>query len=1477
MSHNTAGRTIVTLDTFSGLASIASARDLVKGASPRLQNVDFSVGGVKTRNSLVNEFSFAGASQGPDPGTSAVGSAPGGSVPWTSPTSVLADDGAFATATLGGALSVTPTPISAISTQSLPSFATIWNNTGGLLSTIPSVFASCNLVTGQGSQFFAVGGLGGVGGMGLPPAAVIVGIQISVHASCPFNQPMFVQLIRGGGSPSNAIGSPLTQTVTSAGFATYTFGNSSFLWGATGMTGAFVNAPSFGAAIWMPSAAGTGTAKLYGFTITVTYTSSVAGDIAVTQFAFNVPTTSSTPVGIQAIIKGFASAPAAVDLQLIKNGVVVGSVRSAPLPIGSSGTIILGGQTDLWGSSWVNSDFNNINFGVQLSATPVGTSTTTVSLGFVTLQVFYSSGSSNFNYVTTFEDAFGNIRTLAIDATGQWWVEDVNGDVGVLSPLFNGPPANSYASSFTADSRQYIATNDLNTGDYIPVQYTGPDGWIDRVSQVGPGAAPTFTPIVGASNQYAIDEITQPAQQSFAFAYFLQSSGPGSTSPGNVATVYYQDSTVVPTPDQDLVDAVNSGFPVYAYLSFAGTAEPFPATVVQITSVGEASPPNQPRKFFYLTFNVPGVAFTYFQGSGHSGFVVTYQRSLATMTMDEPVPGLAVGNSVTISGNTAYDGQHTISEALNSGTVTITQTVVASGVATYSYSLVTGQPPAAGQLVTITGTTNDNGTLNLTTATIDTASGGATGTFTILVSLPDAGASAEQGQATTAGTIFDFDPGAALVGGTSTPIIGTGTGGTLTFVAATAQLVTQGTKQGTVFFITRNGYWTAPGPPVTFSLPANTVAIQAAHIPIGPPNVVARGIAFTESGQLGVPGGNFYTIPDPETYIVQNQSYTASSLFINDNTTDTASFAFTDFVLLKATEIDIQGNDLFSLGELGEAGWCTQYAGRTVWGRVRNKIQNFLNLTFDGGYLANPGAQLAPLGWTTPDQYGTLLVSPIFGNSYYIKNTTGIVQNNYGQIFQSAYQDAFKQPIILPNTTYSARITCRNPSGNGVGNLVMQVMSGGLGLGAIVLNLGPMTANMQTLTGTFIRTPLPTVPADLQLTVYGANFATGADCEIDSIEIYPTEDPVNLTGITFSYQNDPESFDLTTGGNDTNVLNAQPANGAFVLHDTLYVVKESSLGYFTDTPNQEPANWNPFKEVSNVCGASGINAWDVGEEWAIMACQNGLFIFNGGQPTPINIEIPDLWQSINWNAGNTIVVRNDVANRRIYCAIPLPTPNPWMIDATVNTNPTTPNVILFLNYEGIGSVDELMQASSLHVTMTGKLAVHDIRRKWALWTIPTPYIGWIKRGELLSKMLFCNGIGSSKVYSLSTSPSGLDDGTAFTSSYCTYGFADQEEKEGNPMLGLLNLRWVYGDALIDGSGGASLTFFQNTLTALYPFSVPGGLDLIADAPNDFEFNLDEYAQRLFSEIQVTGGWFDFSGMMLVGAQDMWNTLRGKSR
>lgn len=1202
-------------------------------------------------------------------------------------------------------------------------------------------------------------------------------------------------------------------------------------------------------------------------------------DLFVTQFGFDLPSTSSV-TGVQIALQGFGVS-ATIFMRLMKNGVRVGDLRAVALPA-TNGTVTLGGLNDMWGNSFTFEDINNVNFGIAIAASSTF-SLSQVFLDYVTVSVGVATGNCNFNWIGTFTDQDGTTRNLSQDANGNLWVENVTTNPGQISLALSGITANSFVTGVTGQGVEYLAFNDLFTGSDVPRQYTS--GWIDKITQVGPGASPVFSSSSAAATSYAITSITQPAAMTWGFTFNLQSAGPGSNTPGNTVTIYYADSTIVAGPDADLVAAFATGLPVYLYLQITNSSggptvgaltTPYTALVTSAPS-SPAKPNGQSRPFYYFTYQMPNASFVW--NPGDHGAAVTYQRSQATLTTAVPVPQLVVGDSVVITGNTvaAWNTTWPISANFNSGSMAITQTSLSSaGVGTYSYTVTAGTNPQVGQLVTITGTLNGNGAMNVVNNAIATVSGGASGTFTI--NLLPAGTSfpaeAESGQAITAGTLFGFDPGIATLGGGTSPIHGNGTGGSLT-VTGSGQIIGAGTRQGVVFFITRNGYWTAPSPPVTFTTPDNTTTINASNIPIGPPNVIKRGIAFTEAGQNGVPGANFFTIPTDVVDIVQNVSQKSTSLIINDNTTTNASFSFTDFVLLNAEAIDVQGFNLFNLIEIGNPGWIVPYDSRNFYGLCQNKVQNFTNMSFDGGYL-NPGNPV-PLGWTAPDQYGTLLTSPIFGNSYYIANTTGILQNNYGQIFQTAYQDAYQQPIINPNTTYSIRVTCRNPSGNGNGNLVVQIVSGGVGYGSLILSLGPMTATMQTFTAPFILTPFDTVPTNLQLTVYGANFASGADCEIDRIEIFPTEIPILTTSVFGSYANEPEAVDAVTGQVKFISENQQPVNGAVVMYDTFYGLKDSSMYSLRSQPNLEPAQWDE-PEVAQRAGASGILAYDFGEQWIVSACRNGLYLYEGGQPGRIMPEIYQVWNAINWNAKHAIWVKNDVPNSRLFIGIPLPTPNFWLPNAPVNANPTTPNVILMCNYLGVTSGEGIKGESAVHVTMFGTLEAGDMRRKWSLWQIPAPYASFAPTSTD-EAFYICNGSQNSKVYILDPNAT-TDDGVPINSSYCTYGFVDLAAAAKYPMLGLFRKRWGYLTATLTGTAAAAVRFLGDKLlgpgepTLGYnAWSVPGGIPPLTDnSGRDRESTANFVATRTFLEFSGTD--FNLSNITMYGKKDTYNAITG---
>ncbi len=1499
MGNDLKGRQSATLDVFSGTVTLAQPYDLPEGASPRTQNVDFSVGSVFTRQGLENPFTYQGGSAGPNGGGSAVDTSLGGAV-WSNPGNVLLNTSVYATTTLS------------------PTY-------------------------GVGSVTITNGGL--------YTSLALIGVNFSGPGA--------------GGATGQAITIPVAGGKTVTGVQILTPGSY------TGPVTVTFSASSQGIA--------TGTVNLNtidGF----------SDAIDVEQFGFSVASGHS-PQGFVVDVKGYSSAAATLNVQMLKAGSPVGNIESIAMNVGGVTTLSLGGINDLFGMSWLYSDLNNTAFGVRIAATSsVGA---TVYVGYVTLTPYFVPSQENYNYIATYEDAFGNIYNVALDAAGDFWIEYVSTNPGVLVPLFTGPPSGSFGSSFTANSRQYVAISDLLQGTYPPQQIVGTSaaqtGWNDRVSQVGPGASPAFqgtltvggivsitaysasgsiltltaantltagevvsisatgsdpllalnglsfnvlgtglsstafeisTSLIagsGTSTATAIPQYTYPivalpngiTQYPFwnvAQGYqtqlddILWSDGPGSTNSGNVITVYYLQGSHG-LPDANLVTLIQQQlFPVYVYVS--GTNLPQANGTHLVTSIGAGFPPGAAATRYYFTFNVAESRYQNL-GGGANSQPGQYQLTVAMVNAALSLPGVQTGDDITISGAGVAGWNETwpVVNALNSGSYSISQTSMAAGVATYDWALsgATANPPVSGQLVTVTGTLNGNGIFNVTDAVVGTVVGTSSGTFTIsgFANLTYS-TQVEVGQATTSGTQFQIDPGPLALGNSATdPIYGNSGGGYITLVGSSSVVVGTGTRKGTCFFITRNGYWTRCAAPVQFTVTANTNYILVSNIPVGPPEVVARAIVFTEAGQNGQAGASYYVIPVPVSFVYNTQTYLSSSTIINDNTTTNAKFTFPDDVLLNAEEVDIQGNNLFNLGELGDAAWCAQYAGRAVYGRVKNKIQNFVNLTFDGGYNPNPGGPFAPLGWgldsanNNPASMPTLLVSPVYGNSFYIQNQTLTTQSALGMIVQTAYQDWNNVAILQNQTPYSVRVTVRTPSSATSGSLVIDLTSFNAGsgwgktYGSYSLPLSSMTSNMVTYTGTLLTTNTLNIPSDLYLRVWASGLTAGGDIDIDRIEIFPTLAPTNFTQLSISYKNDLDSFDLVTGGTDTTTVNAQPANGGFEMNSLFYIVKESSLGYISETPNQEPSNWNPYKEVSNVAGACGINAFDVGKKWAIMGAQNGLFLFNGGEPIPVQLEIPDIWQAINWEYGYTMCIRNDTANNRILVAAPLATPNQWCPDFPANANPTSPNVVMAINYEGIGTVEELMAAMPMRVTLMGKLSVHDLKRKTSLWSIPTPYIGYCKRNELFSEMLFCNGIGSSKIYALGSYQAGADDGIAFPSSYCTYPFVSPDKAETLPVFGMHNKRYVYYDMLIYGSGDInagtlSVKFYQNTLNAPYPFVVPGGITLADPAANDIEGPLDELGQRMFVEVKTNGvgSYFNLSRVTLVAQADAHNAIRG---
>ena len=1483
----------VILDSFGGIVATTRPEDTPEGASPRNNDVDFIVGRFIQRPGCQSVYTLAQSEYGPKGGAIAVDIDTGGgdfnSAPWSNPSNILLDNASYATTSLEG-----PAANFAIASVAITN--------GGYYTLAQTPQATVS---------------------GLGAGAIVVPVVETV---------------------TPAVGDPY-QTMT----------------GATVITGGIYQTwPSITFSGASPGNDAVGTVTLQ----TLDSMFALSSVLDVEDFALAI-TAAYQINGIGVIVKGFAPSGATVFAQLLKNGVPVGSIESAALPA-VDGYVTLGAPTDLWGSPWLNTDTDSPEFGVNLM---VGSDTASdVSLDYVEILVYGSPQNANFNGIGSVNLNQTDQTTLALDANGLTWKEDVSNAPNVLFLEAGIPPvmAGSFLKAIDANGSAFMAYSDLTQGTAQPMQYNG--AWCDRITQVGPGTAPSFTPQQSSSDTYDIVQITQPPPNSDItdtghISVLAQSAGPGSTSAGNVMTVYYSPSFYGGSPqpgaeDKALVDAFNSGNPVYVYIS--GT--PFGVGTYLVTSVGNALPPTVDHWRYYFTVNVATSAYhDWVEADGQ------YQMTLATMVTTAPVPGLSVGNQITISGNSnsSYNGQWTITQALDSGEMAINETSVTGGVATYEYALTTGQPPVAGELVTITNTTNAGGILNLANATIatSTAFGGTVNTsgtavtwvsgndfssltngetitissvaYTILTVISPTSitltASAgtltgavynagtlnngsftvaiatttdyppvpEAGTATTAGTIFAFDPGAADAGTASDPIFGSGTGGSFIYISSTAQLITPGVKQGSVFFITRNGAVTRPAPPVQFTVPENCGSILASLIPVGPPNVVARGITFTESGQNEVAGANFYYYDTPVTYYVDGVKYTSDALIIPDNTSTSAAFIFSDSVLLASDEIDIPGNDYFNLIELGNPAWMFQYATRMLFGLCQTKIQNFLNLSFDGGYLPTTlGTLPLPTGWIVPNLNETsetgLVESLDFGNAFRVMNNSASSMTNAQVLYQSAYQDYLNVNIIQPNTAYSVRVKARSITADGQ-TVTIQLptyFNGAFsstlyGSAAFTFNRGAY----EIQTGTLITgNGLTTVPTALELAVGVSALAVGAGVEIDRIEIFPTDRPVDTTTIWTSYAGKFESVDINTGTLGVGADNSQPATGAFEILEQLYIEKSRSLSVTQDSPNYEPNDWQ-VKQASDRAGAVGPNAFDEGEEFTVSASRNGVYYFDGGKPMPILRELQsaakgtNLWESINWEAGATIWIRNDLNARRLMIGIPMNTPNTWLPNALAEV-PTGPNVILMCNYTGCPTGGELAESPEVHVTMFGDLKALDMRRKWSLWQIPCPVAEFIPRADgFTDPPLICNGIGSGKIYQLvpgAADGSGQndDDGAAINWSYVTAGLVKAKNGQQVPGLGALRKIWFYMAATMEGVGQVACKLYSNSLGALprNTFTIPLPFKLSSPQQNDQERVLEIGGQRLFIEFKSigSGGYSEIGPIIIDGEMDKVSPHRGVS-
>jgi len=176
--------------------------------------------------------------------------------------------------------------------------------------------------------------------------------------------------------------------------------------------------------------------------------------------------------------------------------------------------------------------------------------------------------------------------------------------------------------------------------------------------------------------------------------------------------------------------------------------------------------------------------------------------------------------------------------------------------------------------------------------------------------------------------------------------------------------------------------------------------------------------------------------------------------------------------------------------------------------------------------------------------------------------------------------------------------------------------------------------------------------------------------------------------------------------------------------------------------------------------------------------------------------------------------------------------------------------------------------------MFGSLAAVDMKRKWTIWQIPSPYADFIYRPDGVDTPLFIlNGIGSSKVYQLLTSQLS-DDGVAINSLYTTYGHVNAVKAATQPIFGMHTKEYSVFQVTAEGAGTMGVRILPNVINPRYPYSIPVGIKLSSPSMDDYFRPINVKAQRAFIEFSTNavGSWFHVDKSLLTGKAHPWSSL-----
>lgn len=910
-----------------------------------------------------------------------------------------------------------------------------------------------------------------------------------------------------------------------------------------------------------------------------------------------------------------------------------------------------------------------------------------------------SLGSVTITYAKSYIDNQGIVRNLYLDSLGNLWMQNVSAS---LAPVIIGTVTpGSYAKSVTAFGTEYIAFSNGIHGTDVALQYDGMN--LDRVTTDGPGTPPTIANVI---------------------------------LPDSSITAWQRDGTTT-TPGTNTVTVTTSaahGLKVGYQAQVSGFGSNTAVATISTVVIDNIIAPGIATVTTTAAHGIPSgsiISLRYVQGGAVGGGILSATRTeqLVTIVMNAD-HNLESGAYVTLAGVTdpTFNQSAAITVVDN---ITFTFTQLAGANATSSGGTVTLQWP----LPDINAENTFEVLAVPTSTTFQVAIAYSNGTFNngfVYQSLDGIFYVASVPTMTTF-TFFYLGPAGY---GYSTP------GAKVTPYGQAAP----GQHQMQVLFLTRQDYVTSPSPPVKFVANGGQY-LQVSNIPIGPPNVIARILAFT-----GADGAYFFYIPVPAQV---NGQVVSTATQINDNTTTSVLLDFGDPTLFAATAINTQGNDLPNQIRIDSALGFAFFGNRLVTYGQRNIIQNLLNMSFDGGSI---GAQIT--GWTGTATLATGHFS------------VGAQNSNISQGF---YQDAYGAPIATPNAKYTARAWL---SGTGATVTISSVLSGFTS----TASLSPSPSGWSEAAFTLA---MPSViPTDLIITVVCFGI-------IDHLSIFYTDAPLINQRFYGSYVDNPEAFDGVSG--KFGVTDQRKIMTCAVIRGALAVLTQDPSGRLhsiIDNGVTEPAGWVD-SEVAGNCGALSAFCLTVsqaddstaagGEEWMAWMSVTGARIFGGDHPEKISQEIQPNWDQINSGAFLTSWALNDVNARRIYFGLPV------SVGPGTATKATAPTIIMHVDYKYLDTAYEIAQSPPVHVSFSGKLAARDRARKWCPWNIPANGAAMLycsPDGPLFPVFFVGNGFfpgtvagGCGNVFALCSAKLTDDCLGQIRPYYTTYAFTSQESEQ----------------------------------------------------------------------------------------------------